>query len=53
MNKTRVNAFCFTILMATILMFAGVALAAPVPDTGQTKCCDLHFAPKINEYNNY
>jgi hypothetical protein len=41
MNKTRVNAFCFTILMATILMFAGVAWAAPVPDTGQTKCYDV------------
>ena len=38
MNKTRVNAFCFIILMATILMFAVVALAAPVPDTGQSKC---------------
>ena len=33
MNKTRVNAFCFV-----ILMFAVVALAAPVPDTGQSKC---------------
>lgn len=36
MNKTRVNAFCFI-----ILMFAVVALAAPVPDTGQTKCYDV------------
>ncbi len=27
--------------MATILMFAGVAWAAPVPDTGQTKCYDV------------
>jgi hypothetical protein len=33
MSKTRVNAFCFI-----ILMFAVVALAAPVPDTGQSKC---------------
>ena len=41
MNKTRVNAFCFIILMATILMFAEVAWAAPVPDTGQTKCYDV------------
>ena len=41
MNKIRVNAFCFIILMATILMFAGVAWAAPVPDTGQTKCYDV------------
>ena len=41
MNKTRVNAFCFIILMATILMFAVVAWAAPVPDTGQTKCYDV------------
>ena len=41
MNKTCVNAFCFIILMATILMFAGVAWAAPVPDTGQTKCYDV------------
>jgi hypothetical protein len=35
MSKTRVNAFCFI-----ILMFAVVALAAPVPDTGQSKCYD-------------
>jgi Protein of unknown function (DUF1566)/Putative binding domain, N-terminal/Viral BACON domain len=41
MNKTRVNAFCFISLMATILMFAVVAWAAPVPDTGQTKCYDV------------
>ena len=33
MSKTRVNAFCFI-----ILMFAVVALAAPVPDTGESKC---------------
>jgi hypothetical protein len=33
MNKTRVNAFCFIILMVAV-----VALAAPVPDTGQSKC---------------
>jgi hypothetical protein len=33
MNKTLVNAFCFTILMVTV-----VAFATPVPDTGQTKC---------------
>jgi len=41
MNKTQVNTFCFIILMATIVMFAGVAWAAPVPDTGQMKCYDV------------
>ena len=36
MNKTWVSAFGFI-----ILMFTAVAWAAPVPDTGQTKCYDV------------
>jgi hypothetical protein len=36
MKKTWINAFSFI-----FLMFTTVALAAPVPDTGQTKCYDV------------
>ena len=34
MNKTQVNVFCFITMVFAVLMFAVVALAAPVPDTG-------------------
>ena len=39
MNKTWVNTFC-----TIILMFTAVVWAAPVPDTGQTKCYDVSGA---------
>jgi hypothetical protein len=36
MNKPRITTVCTIILMMT-----SIALAAPVPDTGQTKCYDV------------